>query len=96
MVNFLTQQIDTVFNPLIQNTNPSYQALVTQMGRIVDLFAPQQLFYQQIPHTQSISQIQNIQPLQVVESVVQRQQHVPQPQPVKLVIQEGTRGHFGK
>jgi len=40
MVNLLTQQIDTVFNPLIQSINQSYQALATQVGRIADLFAP--------------------------------------------------------
>ena len=38
MVNMLTQQIGTVFNPLIQNTNQSYQLLANQMGRIVDFF----------------------------------------------------------
>jgi len=31
MVNLLTQQIGTVFNPLIRDTNRSYQALTTQM-----------------------------------------------------------------
>lgn len=31
MVNMLTQQIGTVFNPLIQNTNHSYQQLAHQM-----------------------------------------------------------------
>ena len=40
MVNLLTQQIGTVFNPLIQTTNQGYQALATQMGRIVDFFTP--------------------------------------------------------
>jgi len=42
MVNLLTQQIGTVFNYLIQNTNQGYQALATQMGRILDFFAPPQ------------------------------------------------------
>jgi hypothetical protein len=32
MVNLLTQQIGTFFNPLIQNTNDSYQMLAYQMG----------------------------------------------------------------
>jgi len=81
MVNMLTQQIGTVFNPLIQNTNQSYQALATQMGRIADFFSPAQPIHQQIP------QIQNPQPLQIVEHVVQRQQPVPQPQPVEPVVQ---------
>jgi len=46
MVNLLTQKIGTVYNPLIQNTNQSYQALATQMGRIAYFFAPLQPVYQ--------------------------------------------------
>jgi hypothetical protein len=38
MVNLLTTQIGTVFNPLIQNTNESYQMLAYQMSRIADFF----------------------------------------------------------
>jgi len=38
MVNMLTQQIGTVFNPLIQQTHNSYQTLTDQMGRIADFF----------------------------------------------------------
>ncbi|XP_045788321.1 uncharacterized protein LOC123883528 [Trifolium pratense] len=38
MVNLLTQQMGTVFNPLIQNTNESYQMLAFQMSRIADFF----------------------------------------------------------
>ena len=38
MVNMLTQQIGTVFNPLIPETQNSYRELSDQMGRIVDLF----------------------------------------------------------
>jgi len=49
MVNLLTQQIGTVFNPLIRDTNRSYQALTTQMGRIADFFAPPQPVYQPVP-----------------------------------------------
>jgi len=44
MVNLLTQQIGTVFNSLIRDTNQSYQALTTQMGRIADFFAPHKQF----------------------------------------------------
>jgi hypothetical protein len=44
MVNLLTLQIGTIFNPLIRETNRSYQALTTQMGRIADLFAPHNRF----------------------------------------------------
>jgi len=77
MVNMLTQQIGTVFNPLIWDTNRSYQALITQMRRISDLFAPPQL----------VTQTQNQQPLRLIEPMVQRPHHVPQPQPVEPVIQ---------
>jgi len=77
MVNLLAQQIGTVFNPLIRDTNRSYQALLTQMGRIADFFAP----------SQPVTQIQNRQLLRLVEQMVQRQQPVPQPQPVEPVIQ---------
>jgi len=81
MVNLLTQQIGTMFNPLIRETNRSYQALITQMGRISDFFAPQQPVYQ------LVTQIQNQQPLRLVEPMVQRQHLVPQPQPVEPVMQ---------
>ena len=67
MVTLLTQQIGTVFNPLISDTNQSYQALTTQMGRIVDFFAALQPVYQ------PVTQIQNQQPLRLVEQMVQRQ-----------------------
>ena len=73
MVNLLTQQIGTVFNPLIRDTNRSYQALTTQMGRIADFFAPPQPIYQ------PVTQIQNQQSLRLVEQMVQRQKHMPQP-----------------
>jgi len=81
MVNMLTQQIGTVFNHLIQNTNQSYQVLATQMGKITNFFSPIQPGQQQIP------QVQNPQALQIVERVVQRQQPVPQSQPVEPVVQ---------
>jgi hypothetical protein len=70
-----------VFNPLIRDTNWSYQALTTQMGRIADFFEPPQSVYQ------SVTQIQNQQPLRLIEPMVQRPQHVLQPQLVEPVIQ---------
>lgn len=46
MVNMLTQQVGTVFNPLIQSTNKSYQLLYNHMGRIIGFFsAPQAQAY---------------------------------------------------
>lgn len=38
IVNTLTQQMGTIFNPLIQNTNQSYRQLETQMSRISYFF----------------------------------------------------------
>src|SRR4051812_30767752 len=44
MVNALTQQMGTVFTPMINNTNQSYEILAGQMARIADFFgAPPQL-----------------------------------------------------
>jgi len=77
----ITQQIGTMFNPLIRDTNRSYQALTIQMERITDFFAPPQ------PAYQPVTQIQNQQSLRLVEPMVQRPQLVPQPQPVEPVIQ---------
>jgi len=51
------------------------------MGRIADFFAPPQPVYQPVP------QVQDQQPLRLIEHVVQRPQLVPQPQPVKPIIQ---------
>ncbi|KAK2422492.1 hypothetical protein QL285_033024 [Trifolium repens] len=62
MVNMLTQQIGTIFNPLIQNTNQSYQLLANQMGRIADFFGAPQAHNQQVP------QIQNVVPLQIAQA----------------------------
>jgi len=81
MVKLLTQQIGTVFNLLIRDTIRSHQVVTTQMGRISYFFAPSQPVYQ------PVTQIQNQQPLRLVEQMVQRQQPVPQPQPVEPVIQ---------
>ena len=38
MVNLVTQQICVIINPLIQDTNKSYQALSVQMERMADFF----------------------------------------------------------
>ena len=38
MVNMVTQQIGTVINPLIRDTNSSYQALAAQVERIANFF----------------------------------------------------------
>jgi len=82
MLNMLTQQIGTVFNPLIQQSHSCYQTLNDQLGRIADFFGA--------PPTQHrpMLQNQNQRPVQIpVERldngihVAQMQQHVVEPQP---------------
>jgi len=70
-----------MFNSLIQDTNRSYQAVATQMGRIANCFAPPQPIHQLIP------QVKNPQPLRLIEPMVQRPQLVPQPRPIEPVVQ---------
>lgn len=38
LVNTLTQQMGTIFNPLIANMNQTYEVLANQMGRIAGFF----------------------------------------------------------
>ncbi|MCH80091.1 hypothetical protein A2U01_0000853, partial [Trifolium medium] len=56
MVNLLTHQIGTVFNPLIQNTNESYQMLAYQMGRMADFFGTPQPQHQPPLRLNQVSQ----------------------------------------
>jgi len=72
MINLLTHQIGTLFNLFIRDTNRSYQALATQMERIENLFGPPQ------PIQQPVLQVQNPQPLRLIQPMVQRLQLVPQ------------------
>jgi hypothetical protein len=51
------------------------------MGRITDFYAPSQPVYQPVTY------IQNQQQLRLIEPMVQRPQHVPQPEPIEPVIQ---------
>jgi hypothetical protein len=90
MVNMLTHQIGTVFNPLIQNANQSFQLLATQMGRMTDFFGAPQVPNQQIPQIQNMAPIQNAQvpnndmilvPNNALMLVYQVQQPVPQVEP---------------
>ncbi|KAK2449663.1 hypothetical protein QL285_008835 [Trifolium repens] len=90
MVNMLTQQIGTVFNPLIQNTNQSYQLLANQMGRIADFFGAPQAPNQQVPQIQNVVLLQIAQapnnvimpaPNNVVNPINQIQQPVPVVEP---------------
>lgn len=57
MIKMLTQQISTVFNPMIQNTNYSYQLLTHQMDWIVDLFGAPQTLIQPFPNNKVKQQV---------------------------------------
>jgi len=72
MVNMLTQQIGTLFNPLIQQTHNSYQTLTHQMGRIVDFFGA--------PHVRNrpVPQNQNLRPIQILVERLNNGVHVAQ------------------
>jgi len=76
-----------VFNPLIQNTNQSYQMLATQMGRITYFFSPVQI------GNLEVTQIQNYGPLRINERSNngrnQGQQLESQVPSVELVAQGG-------
>ncbi|WJX30008.1 hypothetical protein P8452_18592 [Trifolium repens] len=84
MVNMLTQQIGTVFNPLIQNTNQSYQLLANQMGRIADFFGAPQVPNQQIQNVVSlqIAQAPNNAIMPAPNNVVNPINQIQQPVPV--------------
>ncbi|WJX12400.1 hypothetical protein P8452_02908 [Trifolium repens] len=50
MVNALTQQIGTIFNPVLQTANDNYLLLANQMGRMADFFgAPDAPNNQRVP-----------------------------------------------
>jgi len=59
IINMLTQQIGTVINPLIRDTNNSYQALSAQMKRIANFFgAP-------LERNTPVPQNQNVRPIEI-------------------------------
>lgn len=66
MVKMPTQQIGTVFNPLIHNTNQSYQLFTNQMGRITNFFGAPQAQAQPIP------QIVQARPIRIPDNGVSR------------------------
>lgn len=63
MVKMLTHQTVTMFNPLIQKTNHSYQQLTQQMGRIADFFSALQVHVQQMPSNQIPQWAIHVEPL---------------------------------
>lgn len=59
MVNMLIQQIGTIFNPLMQNSNHIYQQLEHKMGQIDDFFGVPQASIHPVPHIQAVGVVQN-------------------------------------
>lgn len=58
MVNMLTQQIGTVFNPLIQETDNSYLTLSDKMGRIADFFDASLVCNTLMPQNQNLRHVE--------------------------------------
>jgi len=58
MVNQVTQQIGTVINPLIRDTNNSYQALSAQMERIANFFGAPPVRNTLVPHNRNARAIE--------------------------------------
>jgi hypothetical protein len=85
MVNMLTQQIGRVFNPLIQDTDSSYQALSTQIERIVNFFGAPHVRNTPAPQNQSVRLVEN--PVERPNNVIPVNQ-VQQP----VVEQQALRG----
>lgn len=56
MVNTLTQQMGTIFNPLI--TNQTYELLSNQMGRITDFFGTPQVQARPNPHISNVRKVE--------------------------------------
>jgi len=82
MVNMLTQQIGTVFNPLIQQTHNSYQTLTDQMRRIANFFGAPRIQKRPMPQNQSQRPVQiPVERLNNGVPVAQMQQPVVKPQP---------------
>jgi len=75
LVNNLTQQLETIFSPLLQTTNTNYQLLANQMGWIVDVFGASQ------QNDLIVGQVANAAPKQPTNPTVtipnQNQQNVP-------------------
>lgn len=57
MVNTLTQQMGTIFNPLITNTNQTYELLANQIGRIADFFGTPQVQARSTPQISNFRQV---------------------------------------
>jgi len=85
MVNQLTQQIGTIINPLIRDTNNSYQALSAQMEQIAKFFRAPPVRNTSVPQNQNAREAKI--PVEVVDNQVPRNL-AQQQQPVQPQAQE--------
>lgn len=58
IVNTLTQQMGTIFNPLITNANKTYKLLANQMGRIADSFGTPQVLIRPTPQISNVRHVE--------------------------------------
>ena len=58
MVNQVTQQIGTIINPLIWDTNNSYQTLSAQMERIANFFGAPLVRNTPVPQNQNAREVE--------------------------------------
>jgi len=82
IVNQVTQQIGMIINPLIRDTNNSYQALSAQMERITNFFGVPPVRNTPVPQNQNAREVENhgeVADNQVPRNMAQQQQLV-QPQ----------------
>ena len=83
MVNMMTQQIGTVINPLIRDTNTSYQRLSDQMERIANFFGAPPIQNNPLPQNRNVRAIEII----ADEPVVRNHENIVQPQVVQPQVQ---------
>ena len=83
MVNMMTQQIGTVINPLIRDTNTSYQRLSDQMERIANFFGAPPIQNNPLPQNRNLRAIEII----ADEPVVRNHENIVQPQVVQPQVQ---------
>lgn len=58
LVNSLAQQMEIIFNPLITNTNQTYELLANQMGRITGFFGTLQIPPRLTPQISNVEQVE--------------------------------------
>jgi len=93
MVNQVTQQIGTIINPLIRDTNNSYQALFAQMERIANFFGAPPTRNVPVPQNQNARAIEipaerpeNQMPRNMVQQQVVQPRAQEEPERVPILV----------